>query len=682
MTARALQSAARTLGQAPSQGLLQRKCECGAHTPGGGACRACAGAEPAAFGSAGARRPLLQRQEATPEAPPKQEPRPVSGPPEPESPSQFSQELVDRLEKALLPDTASKIAAGAMAAAGVGALAANHEKLPLPVPVPLDWVTPGLSLKLGLDGPVDAPTGIMLTFKYKPSAPGRSGRPSASEAYRAETARMAAELERLRPRPAEPAVPLSAEAVAADPVARALRRSAPATTGGLQLTLPTWSTKRERKPLLGGELKLEVPGAGQIQPQGVQRKADAGAGPLLPETAASPGGRAGALNRTGLPDHLKQGLEALSGLDLSAVRVHHDSPKPAQVGAHAFTFGQSIHVAPGQRHQLAHEGWHVVQQMQSRVAATSRLGGLPLNDEKVLEQEADFMGAKAEALGAGRRFATMLASATGEAEREEAYPAVTGARRISPSKVESPGKPVAQARRVLQRAVSFIAGKATSTTNLARHFLAGKLDLGSTTTVVNGSENRLIEPDIVGRPEADGTSTVWLDGVPTNTASYSMILPSAGPWSHSAPKASVRALFKTLKIAAPAACAADGNTKFSIIGKPNDVQLVKNVTTHEHLHATDIKNGFLKVVGPWDKKMEALKSAKTTFNGATAQDAVNKLMAAAGGMPADVATALKAEWDRLAAITHGGKTVATGGPATPSNPIADAACKTISLDAT
>lgn len=105
-------------------------------------------------------------------------------------------------------------------------------------------------------------------------------------------------------------------------------------------------------------------------------------------------------NRTGIPDRLKSGLEALSAMDLSGVRVHRNSPKPAQLNALAFTQGQEIHVAPGQEKHLPHEGWHVVQQMQGRVRATMQLkDGIPVNDDDGMEHEADVMGEGAIRLG-------------------------------------------------------------------------------------------------------------------------------------------------------------------------------------------------------------------------------------------------------------------------------------------
>ncbi len=102
-------------------------------------------------------------------------------------------------------------------------------------------------------------------------------------------------------------------------------------------------------------------------------------------------------NRTGLPDGLKHGVEGLSGLSLDDVRVHYNSPRPAQLQAHAFTQGADIHVAAGQERHLAHEAWHVVQQKQGRVQPTLQLRGIAINDESALEREADIMGAKAVA---------------------------------------------------------------------------------------------------------------------------------------------------------------------------------------------------------------------------------------------------------------------------------------------
>ncbi len=106
-------------------------------------------------------------------------------------------------------------------------------------------------------------------------------------------------------------------------------------------------------------------------------------------------------NRTGMPDQLKAGIETLSGVSLDNVRVHRDSPKPAQLQALAYAQGTEIHLGPGQEKHLPHEAWHVVQQAQGRVQPTMRIGdGTPVNDDAGLEYEAAAMGAKALASAA------------------------------------------------------------------------------------------------------------------------------------------------------------------------------------------------------------------------------------------------------------------------------------------
>jgi hypothetical protein len=95
--------------------------------------------------------------------------------------------------------------------------------------------------------------------------------------------------------------------------------------------------------------------------------------------------------RAELPAGLVSGVRSLSGVDLSGVRVHRNSGRPAELDALAYTRGPEIHLGPGQERQLPHEAWHVVQQAQGRVDPS----GGPVNDDAGLEREADVMGARA-----------------------------------------------------------------------------------------------------------------------------------------------------------------------------------------------------------------------------------------------------------------------------------------------
>lgn len=100
-------------------------------------------------------------------------------------------------------------------------------------------------------------------------------------------------------------------------------------------------------------------------------------------------------NQTGMPNQLKAGIESLSGMDMSGVRVHRNSDKPAQLNALAYAQGNQIHLGPMQEQHLPHEAWHVVQQRQGRVRATMQMAGVGVNDDVGLEREADLMGARA-----------------------------------------------------------------------------------------------------------------------------------------------------------------------------------------------------------------------------------------------------------------------------------------------
>ncbi|MCG8417520.1 MAG: DUF4157 domain-containing protein [Proteobacteria bacterium] len=108
------------------------------------------------------------------------------------------------------------------------------------------------------------------------------------------------------------------------------------------------------------------------------------------------------VNGAKLSEHIQSKMEAAFAADFADVQIHEGSQLPA-IGTLAYTQGTNVHFAPGQ-HQpysrqgqelLGHELTHVVQQRQSRVAATTQVKGVAVNDDSTLEREADDMGAKA-----------------------------------------------------------------------------------------------------------------------------------------------------------------------------------------------------------------------------------------------------------------------------------------------
>jgi outer membrane protein OmpA-like peptidoglycan-associated protein len=97
-----------------------------------------------------------------------------------------------------------------------------------------------------------------------------------------------------------------------------------------------------------------------------------------------------------LPDGLRESFAPRLGQDLRGVRVHTDDPRPARVGAAAFTVGGDIVFGPGQfrpettpgRRLLAHELIHAVQQAAASPAGTVTLGPADDGFEREAERNA------------------------------------------------------------------------------------------------------------------------------------------------------------------------------------------------------------------------------------------------------------------------------------------------------
>ncbi|MEV5947629.1 DUF4157 domain-containing protein [Streptomyces sp. NPDC051993] len=86
-----------------------------------------------------------------------------------------------------------------------------------------------------------------------------------------------------------------------------------------------------------------------------------------------------------LDDSVRSDMEARLAADFSDVRVHSDAAakaSAAEVGARAYTSGSHVVIGEGggDRHTLAHELTHVIQQRQGSVAGTDNGSGLSVSD--------------------------------------------------------------------------------------------------------------------------------------------------------------------------------------------------------------------------------------------------------------------------------------------------------------
>lgn len=104
-------------------------------------------------------------------------------------------------------------------------------------------------------------------------------------------------------------------------------------------------------------------------------------------------------NRTGIPDNMKKRFEAFSGKSFDDVRVHYRSQEPARLNALAYTQGTQVYIAPGQDRYLAHELGHVVQQKRGSVPVTAQINGMPVNDDRKMENQADEISQRVQNCG-------------------------------------------------------------------------------------------------------------------------------------------------------------------------------------------------------------------------------------------------------------------------------------------
>ncbi|MFD5367926.1 DUF4157 domain-containing protein [Streptomyces sp. NPDC127103] len=123
-----------------------------------------------------------------------------------------------------------------------------------------------------------------------------------------------------------------------------------------------------------------------------------------------------------LDEATRTDMESRLGADFSDVRIHDDAAARAsagEVGAHAYTSGSHVVIGDGgaDKHTLAHELTHVIQQRQGPVAGTDNGGGLKVSDPgDRFEREAEANARRAMASSPVQRDAVEGAEAVRPAE--------------------------------------------------------------------------------------------------------------------------------------------------------------------------------------------------------------------------------------------------------------------------
>ncbi|MFD9240801.1 DUF4157 domain-containing protein [Streptomyces sp. NPDC059556] len=126
-----------------------------------------------------------------------------------------------------------------------------------------------------------------------------------------------------------------------------------------------------------------------------------------------------------LDEATRSDMESRLGADFSDVRIHDDAAARAsagEVGAHAYTSGSHVVIGDGgtDKHTLAHELTHVIQQRQGPVAGTDNGSGLKVSDPgDRFEREAEANARRAMASAPVQRDAVESTERAGTARTPE-----------------------------------------------------------------------------------------------------------------------------------------------------------------------------------------------------------------------------------------------------------------------
>lgn len=217
----------------------------------------------------------------------------------------------------------------------------------------------------------------------------------------------------------------------------------------------------------------------------------------------------------------------------------------------------------------------------------------------------------------------------------------------------------------VQRSFILDPGNVVENKPLATAVLNGDYSLGYTPPTLNNveipgdvggraaAERAIAAPSIRGAP----TGSWFLKGfyarvsnVPANHVGFNMYLPAVPPpWVAAPNKDYVAGL---LAPDAEQCRNQQGNTAFYVRGFPDDQRLAQDVETHEQHHVRDHVLFAHRILGRWDQKLEHARIAGTRFRGSTPETAEERLFAAMGGRPDQIARQLHDEWGRASDEYH------------------------------
>ncbi|MFD7122870.1 MULTISPECIES: DUF4157 domain-containing protein [Streptomyces] len=159
---------------------------------------------------------------------------------------------------------------------------------------------------------------------------------------------------------------------------------------------------------------------------------------------------------TPMDETMRSEMEARLGADFSDVRIHSDRTakvSAAEMGARAYTFGNHVVIGDGtaNKHTLAHELTHVIQQRQGPVEGADNGSGLKVSaPSDRFEREAEATAARAMS----GTVPTSPSIATGVAERSNVHHAHTGV--VQRIITDSQGRTISSKKRLREAVASIL----------------------------------------------------------------------------------------------------------------------------------------------------------------------------------------------------------------------------------